>query len=65
MSAFEAQTKLKAVEDELGRIRLLAKDGRSDDGLRTVKLYTPGQEARREQLQQAREILKRKLTEVG
>jgi hypothetical protein len=65
MSAYEVNTKLAAIENELGSIRQKARDGRSGDGLRTVKLYTPEEESRREQLLAAKEVLKRKLTEVG
>ena len=65
MSAFEINTKLAAIEAELGGIRQKARDGRSEDGLRTVKLYTAEEETRRGQLLAAKEALKRKLTEVG
>jgi hypothetical protein len=64
MSAFEIKTRLEAIDGELGRIRSRAKDGRSADGLRIIKLYTPEEEARRGQLLKAKEVLQGKLTEV-
>jgi hypothetical protein len=64
MSAYEINTRLGAIDDELSRLRIRAKDGRSEDGLRIVKIYAPEEEARRGQLLKAKEVLKRKLTEV-
>jgi hypothetical protein len=64
-SAGDIAARIKGIDDELFRLRLKAEDGRSPDGLRTIKIYTPEQETRRDQLLAAKETLKRKLTEVG
>ncbi|HWB61775.1 MAG TPA: hypothetical protein VG733_19990 [Chthoniobacteraceae bacterium] len=64
MSAYEIKTRIESIDDELSRLRQRAKDGRSPDGLRTIKLYTAEQETRRQQLLQAKEALRGKLVEV-
>ena len=64
MSAYEIKTRMEAIDDELARLRLRAKDGRSEDGLRSIKIYTPGQRERRDQLLHAKEALRGKLVEI-
>ena len=65
MSAYEIKVRTEAIDAELGRLARRAQDGRSADGLRTVKIYAPEEEARRQQLIQAKEALRAKLTEAG
>lgn len=64
MSAYEIKTRMEAIDDELARLRLRGKDGRSEDGLRSIKIYTPEQRERRDQLLKAKEALRGKLVEV-
>ena len=65
MSAYEIKTRIEAIDDELARLRMRGKDGRSEDGLRSVKIYTPEQQERRDQLLKAKEVLRGKLIETG